>query len=186
MTRNMTVPAPVRRSPLTPTWLALPVLLGLAALATPARAQYAPMGGSNAMIDRMVGLQQLGNRMAVGTAWQAYRMMQEYRRRTGFTGQFQPLVTPQQQAQSAASLSRAYDALRRSGAYSSQSRAAAAENFSLHGILGQQTMVNPATGNYSYFVPNNYNHWYATPQGRIGTNSETYQPWGSTELVPAR
>lgn len=167
-------------------WLALPALLGLAAFATPARAQFAPMGGLNAMMQNQIYLNQLGNQMANRAGWQAYLMMQQYRARTGFTGAFPSFVTPEQQRESAAALSRAYDAFRASSAANSAARAAGAENFALHGVLGQQTMVNPSTGGIYYNVPNDYNHYYATPQGIWGTNSEMYAPWGSTQLMPVR
>jgi len=167
-------------------WLALPALLALAAVATPARAQFAPMGGMDAMMQNQIYLNQLGNQMASQAAWQAYWMMQQYRARTGFTGEFPAFVTPDQQRQSAAALSRSYDAFRASSDANSQARSAGAENYALHGVLGQQTMVNPWNGRTYYNVPNNYNHYYATPQGVWGTNNEMYQPWGSTQLVPVR
>jgi hypothetical protein len=191
MTGKITAPAPARHSRRSQAWLALPALLALAALATPAKAQIAspyasPMGGFGALFDRVVGLQQLGDQMAIDAGWQALGMMQDYRVRTRFTGEFPAFVSPGDRRRAAAQLNGAYDDYRRSGERSSQARINGADNFALHGILGEQTMVNPSTNAYYYYVPNNYNHWYAAPQGLVPTNSETYQPWGSTQLMPVR
>jgi len=165
-------------------WLAAPAVLALAMAATPARAQYAPMGSFDAMMQRQLYLNQLGNEMAIYGGLQAYGMMQQYRAQTGFSGEFPAFVTPQQQRASAAALSRAYDDFRAN----SQARSAGAEHFAQHGILGQQTMVNPWTGTTYDNVPNTYNYYYATPQPRAvwGSNSGMYEPWGSTQLMPVR
>jgi hypothetical protein len=175
MTRNVTIPDTAR-----PAMVGLLALAALVPLAAPAKAQMDPM------IARQMQLQQAGNMMAYQGGMNAYRMMQLYRLRTGYAAPFPAFVTPQQQRQSAAALSQAYDNYRRSGANSSMVRSQAAENYSLHGILGQQTMVNPYTGQYYYNMPNDYNHVYVNPQGRWGSNSEFYRPWDSTELMPVR
>jgi len=170
---------PMTHSKFAPVGLAL---ILLAALAAPAQAQMPT--GLDALVARQGQLDTVGRMMAQLGGLRAFALMQQYRALTGFRGAFPSFVTPLQQMQSAAALNNAYAAARQSGAQSSASRAQSAENYANHGILGQQTMVNPSTGQTYSFVPNSVSNWFSTNHGLVGTNSEMYQPYGGTRLVP--
>lgn len=191
MTRNFSAALPARHAVGARPRVAASVVLALAALSTPADAQqyhspYAlPTDTFNSMFRNQLYLDGLGRRMAFNGGMRTYLMMQRYRAITGYTGRFPSFVTPHQQRQASADWNRAAEDYRRSADANSNARLSGADNYANRGIMNQQTMVGP-NGGYHYFVPGDYNHVFATPRGRVGTNSETYVPSDGVPLTPLR
>jgi hypothetical protein len=189
MTRNFTAAPRARQASRTRILVAASALVALAALGAPAHAQYSPYalptGTFNNMFQTQSYLDDLGRRMAIDGGMNAYWMMQDYRARTGFTGDFPSFVTPDQLRQSGADLSRATAGYRQSADANSMARMRGADNYANYGVMNQRTMVGPGGGYYPY-VSGAYDRVFDTPRGLVGTNDPTYQPWGGVGLMPLR
>ncbi len=156
-----------------------------AGLAAPAGAQAPPMDMSGMMANQMY-LQQQGDMMARQAAMDYYNRIQQYRQQTGYTGYIPPPVSAQQLQQSINGANQATQDYIQNSARNSNRTSAAIETYDQQVIRGQQTMVNPYTGQVLNNVPNTNNNYYQTDNGAVhGTDSYNLPP-GATQLQPVK
>ena len=134
-------------------------------------------GAMNQMIMQNMAFDNMMHQNAINTAQNVYNQLQDFRRRTGYTGHIQ-VANPHRTQQAIAEMNQAFDDYNNSMRHNSNVQDAAVGRWDRQAIRGEQFYGNPETG-MMYELP--YDHDVYNERG--GDVMSGYAP-GGNNLYP--